>query len=278
MDHSLRITSRHLGLGLLPKLWLSCGRPLSISPCLHNGALHPCPVFCKISVRNHWNGRWENSKNQRWWSSCVRLHQLQVPTCLFSETRELQATYIHINTSTRCCTCYNRCLLSPTSLPLGHLVFLELWLWQPVGRSIQRARISCKLIFSVSMPSCLHRVRQGQNQSSHSEACVILQVWGIHIPWSKAWPVGGMSVICIMSFCLLGRQFWGHSISSLEVSVGWSPGTQWFSGPGSPLWLAFLPSLFLLPSPSSFSLGSLPERSTLKLLLCTNVILLVFSH
>lgn len=31
------------------------------------------------------------------------------------------------------------------------------------------------------------------------------------------------------------------------------------------------------PSPSSFSLGSLPERSTLKLLLCTNVILL-FSH
>ena len=70
MDHSLRITSRHLGLALLPKLQLSYGRPLSISPCLYSRALHPCPAFCRISVRNHWNGRWENSKNQRWWSSC----------------------------------------------------------------------------------------------------------------------------------------------------------------------------------------------------------------
>ena len=220
MDHSLRITSRHLGLALLPKLQLSYRRPLSISPCLYSRALHPCPAFCRISVRNHWNGRWENSKNQRWWSSCVRLHQPQGPTSLFSETRELQAKYIHVNTSAPCCTCYIRLLLSPTSLPLGHLVFLELWLWQPVGRSTQRARIPCKLIFSASVPSCLHWVRQGQNQPSHSESCVILQMWGIHTPWSKAWPVGGMSVTRVMPFCLSGRQFWVHSISSPEVPVG----------------------------------------------------------
>lgn len=278
MDHILRITSRHLGSALLPKLQHSCRRPLSISPCLHNRALHPCPAFCRISIRNHWNGRWENSKSQRWWPLCVRLHQPQGPTSLFSETRELQAKYIHVNTSAPCCICYIRHLLSPTSLPLGHLVLLEPWLWQPVGRSPQRVLIFCRAhIF------CLNAFLPSSGKTRSGTSPVIQKhVWfwkceefTPHGPNHDQWEACQGYVLCPSVSWADNSEY---IPSALQRSQRAEPHGLWFSGPWIPLSLAFLPSLFLLPSPHFFSLGSLPERTTLKLLLCTNVILLLFSH
>lgn len=124
---------------------------------------------------------------------------------------------------------------------------------------------------SVPATSCLHRVGQCQKAAqSFWSMCNAGSVRG-HTPWAKPWPMGWELVVPIPHFRLSGRQFWAHSISSPGVLVGWSLPAQWFSGPWSPLLLAFPPFLFPFPSPSSFSLESLPKRTALKLLLCTNI-------